>query len=119
VPYSPSLQKQLRLKIIKSVISIFKVNELPKLVWWRSNLLFTGVFKELFTTQALKAAKLLSERIQCLGKAYAGENWDQFVAYCTERNWGGIENLCLFREIVGACPIQNIGALWSRSKRLY
>ncbi|MBO3099550.1 UDP-N-acetylmuramate dehydrogenase [Gelidibacter pelagius] len=43
-------------------------------------------------------------------KAYAGENWHQFVLWCLEHNFGGIENLSLIPGNVGTAPIQNIGA---------
>ena len=43
-------------------------------------------------------------------KAGAGENWHQFVLYCLQRNWAGVENLSLIPGNVGASPIQNIGA---------
>ncbi len=43
-------------------------------------------------------------------KAAAGEIWDDFVAYCVENNYSGIENLSLIPGTVGASPVQNIGA---------
>jgi len=43
-------------------------------------------------------------------KAGGGENWHQFVLYCINRNWAGLENLSLIPGNVGASPMQNIGA---------
>lgn len=40
----------------------------------------------------------------------AGENWHEFVLWCVDNNYGGLENLSLIPGNVGTCPIQNIGA---------
>lgn len=45
-----------------------------------------------------------------LVKVQAGESWDDFVAYCVNLGWGGLENLSLIPGQVGTSPIQNIGA---------
>lgn len=42
--------------------------------------------------------------------AMAGENWHEFVLWCIDQNYGGLENLSLIPGNVGTCPIQNIGA---------
>ncbi|WP_010135245.1 UDP-N-acetylmuramate dehydrogenase [Ochrovirga pacifica] len=42
--------------------------------------------------------------------AMAGENWHEFVLWCINQNYGGLENLSLIPGNVGTCPIQNIGA---------
>ena len=43
-------------------------------------------------------------------KAAAGENWSNFVDYCLDEGFYGLENLSLIPGNVGAAPIQNIGA---------
>lgn len=43
-------------------------------------------------------------------KVQAGENWHEFVIWCINHNYGGIENLSLIPGNVGTTPIQNIGA---------
>lgn len=43
-------------------------------------------------------------------RAQAGENWHEFVRWCIEQDFGGIENLSLIPGNVGTSPIQNIGA---------
>ncbi len=40
----------------------------------------------------------------------AGEVWDEFVQYAVEYQLGGVENLSLIPGMVGAAPVQNIGA---------
>lgn len=43
-------------------------------------------------------------------KAHAGENWHEFVLWCLEHDFGGLENMSLIPGNVGTAPIQNIGA---------
>lgn len=40
----------------------------------------------------------------------AGEDWDQFVAFCVERGYHGLENLSFIPGEVGASAVQNVGA---------
>lgn len=40
----------------------------------------------------------------------AGVVWDDFVDYCVQRHWYGVENLSLIPGEVGASAVQNIGA---------
>lgn len=42
--------------------------------------------------------------------AVAGEDWDDFAAFCVERNLAGVECLSGIPGLVGGTPIQNVGA---------
>jgi len=42
--------------------------------------------------------------------AKAGEDWDEFVKFCVEKNLAGIECLSGIPGFVGGTPIQNVGA---------
>lgn len=76
-----------------------------------SNLLFTSNFPGVVIKINLKGIDLLKEDDQHYYiKAYAGENWDDFVGYCCNTGYSGLENLSLIPGNIGASPIQNIGA---------
>jgi len=76
-----------------------------------SNVLFTCDFEGTILKPQLKGIKLIQENeTYVLVEAGAGENWDEFVAYCVDKNWSGIENLSLIPGTVGSSPVQNIGA---------
>ena len=42
--------------------------------------------------------------------ARAGEDWDEFCAFCVERNLAGVECLSGIPGFVGGTPVQNVGA---------
>ena len=76
-----------------------------------SNILLAKDFDGLVLKNEIKGITEVHEDIQYVYvKAGAGENWHQFVLYCIERNWSGVENLSLIPGNVGASPMQNIGA---------
>jgi len=76
-----------------------------------SNILLSHDFNGLVIRMNTKGISLVSEDdTHVFIKASAGEIWDELVNYCTERNYGGIENLSMIPGCVGASPVQNIGA---------
>lgn len=76
-----------------------------------SNILLTQDFKGLAVQLNLKGIHedLISEN-EVLVTVKAGENWHEFVLFCLEKNYGGMENLSLIPGNVGTSPMQNIGA---------
>lgn len=76
-----------------------------------SNILFTSDFDGLVVQIALQGIEVVSENTQSVRvKAGAGVMWHEFVLFCIENGFGGVENLSLIPGTVGAAPMQNIGA---------
>lgn len=76
-----------------------------------SNMLLTKDYKGLVIHINLKGIEIVLEDDSfVLVKAQAGENWHEFVMFCINNNFGGVENLSLIPGNVGTTPIQNIGA---------
>ena len=76
-----------------------------------SNILLTKNIKGLCIKINNLGIKLKEEKKEfVIIEAKAGENWNNLVNWCINRNYGGIENLALIPGSVGAAPIQNIGA---------
>lgn len=76
-----------------------------------SNMLLTKDVEALVVHINFKGIEICSETNDfVLVKANAGENWHEFVLWCLDHNFGGVENLSLIPGNVGTAPIQNIGA---------
>jgi len=76
-----------------------------------SNILLSGNFDGITVKVDVTGKELLQEDDNYFYvKAGAGESWHQFVLYCIENGYSGIENLSLIPGNLGAAPMQNIGA---------
>jgi len=76
-----------------------------------SNILLRNDFPGLVLKVDFKGIELLKEDAEnYYVKVGAGENWHDFVMFCVNKGYGGVENLSLIPGNVGAAPIQNIGA---------
>ena len=76
-----------------------------------SNLVLTGDFAGLVVHIAIPGRRLLREDADAwYVEAGAGENWHDFVQWTLAQGWPGLENLSLIPGMVGAAPVQNIGA---------
>ncbi|MCF8298267.1 MAG: UDP-N-acetylmuramate dehydrogenase [Saprospiraceae bacterium] len=76
-----------------------------------SNILFTKDYEGLILKINTKGIELIREDdSHYYIKAMAGEVWKDFVDYCIERNYCGVENLSLIPGNIGAAAVQNIGA---------
>lgn len=76
-----------------------------------SNMLLTQDIDALVLHINLKGIEVVSKTEETvIVKAMAGENWHDYVQWCLNQNYGGIENLSLIPGNIGTSPIQNIGA---------
>lgn len=76
-----------------------------------SNLVISDTgFQGLVLKISTKGIEEYAERGYVDLTAQAGENWDEFVAYCVKHGHHGFECLSGIPGTVGAAPVQNIGA---------
>lgn len=83
----------------------------PFLLNGGSNILFVHNVEKCVFHIETKGIEIISENEkEVIIEAQAGENWQNFVSFCVNNNWGGLENLSLIPGNVGTSPMQNIGA---------
>ena len=88
----------------------YKTNE-RLIIGGGSNLLFTKNINALVIKNDLRGIEVIKETEDFVFvKCAAGEVWHEFVLWCINKNYGGLENLSLIPGCTGASPMQNIGA---------
>jgi UDP-N-acetylmuramate dehydrogenase len=108
-------------KLFVKVNSIEQINELLDrnefksnhhlILGGGSNLLLTKNVDGLVIKNELLGIELINENESSVFvKCAAGVVWHEFVMWCIDKNFGGIENLALIPGCTGASPMQNIGA---------
>jgi UDP-N-acetylmuramate dehydrogenase len=76
-----------------------------------SNILLIDNINALVIKNEIKGIEKVKETNEHIYlKVGGGENWHDFVQYCVDKNYAGVENLALIPGTVGASPVQNIGA---------
>ena len=107
-------------ELIKT-LKFSNAQELPHLfLGGGSNILFTEDFEGLAIQLDLKGiSEEFSNKNEVLVTAQAGENWHEFVLFCLNKNYGGLENLSLIPGNVGTSPMQNIGAYGAEIKDVF
>ncbi len=95
-------------------------NEEKLILGGGSNILFTKDFDGLVIKNSIKGIDIIDQNEDFVFvKANSGEVWDEFVEFCVNKNFGGLENLSLIPGTVGASPIQNIGAYGTEIKDVF
>lgn len=99
----------------KEAISFFKgepSKEKPLLIMGSgSNILFTMDYKGTILRPEIMGIKVEEQdQENVIISAGAGVNWDKLVEWTVNKGFGGLENLSLIPGLVGATPVQNIGA---------
>lgn len=98
------------LKDLKSALTQYQNKDIFILGGGSNMLLRSDIDKPVLHLNLKGIETLKKENGSVLIKAMAGENWHDFVLWCIDRNYGGLENLSLIPGNVGTAPIQNIGA---------
>ena len=76
-----------------------------------SNLVLTRDVAAVVLKVEIAGRRLLHETPDAfVVEAGAGEYWHDFVGWTLQQGWPGLENLALIPGLVGAAPVQNVGA---------
>jgi UDP-N-acetylmuramate dehydrogenase len=97
---------------VKRVVDHPEFGRAPKLILGGgSNLVLTRDVAAVVLKVEIPGRRLVARTGDAvIVEAGAGENWHDFVGWTLQQGWPGLENLALIPGLVGAAPVQNIGA---------
>ena len=97
---------------LRRVVDHPEYGRAPKLILGGgSNLVLTRDVSALVLKIEIPGRRMVRETDDAwIVEAGAGENWHAFVEWTLAQGWPGLENLALIPGLVGATPVQNIGA---------
>ena len=85
-----------------------------------SNLLLTQDFPGWVLKNEFSGVEIEAEDEESVTvRVGSGMSWHEWVMYCLEKGWFGLENLSLIPGSVGAAPMQNIGAYGVEIKDIF
>ena len=112
----------------KDFVTATSINELQKILQLKPEKLFVlGGGSNMLLTKNINNSLVIHINIKGIKKidenpgfvfinVSAGENWHDFILWCIDNNYGGLENMSLIPGNVGTAPIQNIGAYGTELK---
>ncbi len=97
---------------VRRVVDHPELGRAPKLILGGgSNLVLTRDVGAVVLKVEIRGRRLVAQHDDAfIVEAGAGETWHDFVAWTLQQGWPGLENLALIPGLVGAAPVQNIGA---------
>lgn len=122
-PYN-SLQVEARAKRFVEITSstqLKDLGDLPTLFLGQGcNTLFTKDWPGLVIKNNLLGREVMSDTDQevvvTLG---SGQDWHDFVTWCVDHNWSGVENMALIPGTVGAAAVGNIAAYGQNQEDIF
>lgn len=95
-----------------------KLSSLPwRIIGDGSNLLFTQDFEGITVRCTFNKIKIVKEDEDNIWLSVgAGVKWNDLVKYTVNRGWWGLENMASIPGLVGAAPVQNVGAYGSEAQ---
>lgn len=103
------------------ILHTIPINERKQILGGGSNSVFIRDFFDGYIIWIKNKGKkiVFEDKDSVIIEVCSGEDWGEFVEYCVENNYSGVENLAAIPGDVGASPVQNIGAYGGEIKDVF